>query len=80
MLKPMDALCPDGAKIKVVLSEKGEIEITGNRLDLKALSVICAALSESVYEQGNHFHLMEVKGFWGTEPGSTPLVIYGEEF
>ncbi len=74
-----DEFRPCGAKLKIKTSEKGEIEITGNRLGLRALSNICAALSESVGEPGNHYHFMDVDGFWGTEPGSIPLVIYGEE-
>ena len=75
-----DEFRPDGAKLKIRMSEKGEIEITGNRLGLKALSNICAALSESVDEPGNHYHFMDIDGFWGTEPGSMPMVIYGEEY
>ena len=75
-----DEFRPDGAKLKIRTSEKGEIEITANRLGLRALSNICAALSESVGEPGDHYHFMDVDGFWGTEPGSIPLVIYGEEF
>jgi hypothetical protein len=78
--RSVDEVRPEGAKIKVVMSPKGEIEITGNQLGLKALSRICATLSESTEEYGNHYHLMDVEGFWGTEPGSIPLVIYREEF
>jgi hypothetical protein len=70
---------PDGAKIKVTISAKGEVEIVGNRLGLKAISDICAALSESIGEQGNHYHFMDCEGFWGTEAGSTPLTVYGED-
>ncbi len=62
------------------MSEKGEMTVTGNRLGLKALSEMCAALSESTGEAGNHYHLMDNEGFWGTELGSVPLIIYGEEF
>ena len=72
---------PNGAKIQVKMSAKGEIEILGNRLGLKALSDICAALGESAGEEpGNHYHFMDCEGFWGTEPGSLPLVIYGADF
>jgi len=70
---------PDGARLKVTITEKGEVEIVGNCLGLKALSRICAALSESIGESGNHYHLMDVEGFWGTEPGSISLTICGEE-
>ena len=80
MSKPEDEFRPEGAKLKIGMSQKGEIEITGNRLGLKALSHICAALSESVGEDGNHYHFMDIEAFWGTEPGSISLVIYGEEF
>jgi hypothetical protein len=62
------------------MSPKGEIEIVGNRLGLKALSDICAALAESGGTPGNHYHFMDCEGFWGTEPGSIPFVIYGEDF
>jgi hypothetical protein len=79
MSKREDELRPEGAKLKVRMTDKGEVEIVGNRLGLKGLSQICAALSESVGEKGNHYHLMDVEGFWGTEPGSISLIIYGEE-
>jgi hypothetical protein len=72
-------LRPDGAKLKVRMTDKGEVEVVGNRLGLEALSRICAALSVSIGESGNHYHLMDVDGFWGTEPGSISLIIYGEE-
>jgi hypothetical protein len=75
-----DSFRPDGAKIKVTMSPKGEVEIVGNPLGLKALSDICAALSESIGELGNHYHFMDCEGFWGTEPGSIALVVYGEDF
>ncbi len=74
-----DRLRPDGAKLKVVLSKDGTIEITGNEFGLKALSQICASLAETVGQAGNHYHFMDVPGFWGTEAGSIPLVIYGED-
>jgi hypothetical protein len=80
MSKPVNRFRPDGAKLKVSMSQQGEIEIVGNGLGLKALSDICAALGESVGEEGNHYHLMDNDGFWGTEAGSTSLIIYGEEF
>jgi hypothetical protein len=75
----LDSFRPQGAKIKVTMSKR-EVEITGNRLGLKALSDICAALSESVGEAGNHYHFIDSEGFWGTEAGSIALVIYGEDF
>ncbi len=65
MGKPTNDLRPDGAKLRITISGKSEIEITGNRLGLKALSRICASLSESVGEGGNHYHLMDVEGFLG---------------
>jgi hypothetical protein len=70
---------PDGGKLKVTISSKGDVEIVGNRIGLKALSDICTALSESVGEAGNHYHFMDCEGFWGTEPGSTSLTIYGQD-
>lgn len=66
------------AKLKIAMSKKGVVEITGNELGLKSLSQICASLSECIGEPGNHYHFMEGEGFWGTEPGSVSLVIYGE--
>ena len=80
MPTPPDLFRPEGAKLKIVLSKKGEVEITGNRLGLKALSLICASLAETVGKAGNHYHFMDVEGFGGTEPGSVSLVIYGKEF
>ena len=79
MSKLEDEFRPDGAKLRVGMSKKGEIEITGNRLGLMALSNICAALSNSVGQAGNHYHLMDIEEFWGTEPGSISVIIYGEE-
>jgi hypothetical protein len=79
MSKNENEFRPDGAKINVRMTEKGEVEIVGNRLGLKGLSHICAALGESIGEDGNHYHLMDVEGFWGTEPGSISLTIYGED-
>jgi hypothetical protein len=80
MSKPEDQFRPDGARLKVQMSQKGEVTITGNRLGLRALSDICFALSESVGEEGTHYHFMDIDAFWGTEPGSISLIIYGEEF
>ena len=74
-----DDLRPEGAKIRVSIAKDGEVAIVANRLGLKALSDICAALSESVGSTGNHYHLMDCEGFGGTEPGSVSLVIYGED-
>ena len=79
MPKRDDKFRPEGAKIKVAMSKSGAVEIVGNRLGLKALSDICSALSESVGKPGNHYHLMDNEGFWGTEPGSVDLIIYGED-
>ena len=70
---------PDGAKLRVTMSKKGDVEIVGNSLGLQALAEICAELSRSVGEPGNHYHLMDIEAFWGTEPGSISLIIYGEE-
>ena len=69
---------PRGAKLKITISKKGEVEIVGNRPGLEALSSISSALSKSVGEPGNHYHFMANEGFWGTEPGSISLIIYGE--
>jgi hypothetical protein len=80
LAQPTDRFHPEGGKLKIQMSQKGEMEIIGNRLGLKALSHICASLSESVGEKGNHCHMMDVDGFWGTERGSIPLIIYGEDF
>jgi hypothetical protein len=70
---------PPGAKLRVQISKKGDVEIVGNSLGLRALSNICAELSESVGQPGNHYHFMDDEGFWGTEPGSISLTIYGED-
>ena len=59
-----DEFRPEGGKLKVTMSKNGEVEIVGNRLGLKALSKICAALSKSVGEPGNHYHFMDNEGFW----------------
>lgn len=40
----VDEVRPEGARIKVAISPKGEIEITGNRLGLEALSRILRAV------------------------------------
>jgi hypothetical protein len=62
----------EGAKLKLVLNARGEVEILGNRKGLSALAAICSGLSESVRD--DHYHLDEQ--FWGTEPGSVPAIIY----
>jgi hypothetical protein len=80
MPKREDEFRPEGGKLKVSMSKNGEVEIVANRLGLKALSKICAALSESVGEPGNHYHFMDNEGFWGTEAGSVGLIIYGEDW
>lgn len=69
---------PPGAKLRVQISKKGDVEIVGNSLGLRALSNICAELSESVGQPGNHYHFTD-EGFWGTESGSISLTIYGED-
>ena len=74
-----DEFRPAGGKLKVTISKSGEVQIAGNRLGLKALSNICAALSESVGKPGNDYHFMDNEGFWGTETGSPNLIIYGED-
>jgi hypothetical protein len=74
-----DNFRPMGGKLKVTISKSGDVEIVGNGLGLKALSNICAALSESVGKPGNHYHFMDNEGFWGTETGSVSLIIYGED-
>jgi hypothetical protein len=75
-----DPLRPNGAKLKVTISKSGEVEIVGNQLGLAALSNICAELSRTVGEPGNHYHFMDNEGFWGTEPGLVNLVVYGENW
>jgi hypothetical protein len=75
----VDPLRPEGAKLSVTMSQKGEIEIAGNRLGLEALSNICANLNKSVGKPGNHYHFMDIEEFWGTEPGSLSLIIYGQD-
>jgi hypothetical protein len=77
---PASEVRPKGAKLKITISKKGEVEICGNRLGLQALSNICAALSKSVGEPENHYHFMDNEGFWGTDPGSISLVIYGQDW
>jgi len=79
MLEREDLFRPEGAKLRVRMTARGEVEITGNRPGLKGLAAICAALSESVGEPGNHYHLMDCEGFWGTEPESISLIVYGED-
>ena len=44
--RDFEALAP-GSKLKLVLNEKGELRILGNRLGLKALTAISSGLSES---------------------------------
>jgi len=84
MARPNDVsasdLLPKGARLKISISKKGEVELLGNRQGLQALSNICAVLSKSVGEPGNHYHFMDNEGFWGTEPGSISLVIYGQDW
>jgi hypothetical protein len=63
-----------GSKLKFVLNEKGELEILGNRLGLKALAAICSGLADSA--EGDHYHLNE--NFWGTESGSISVVFTGK--
>jgi hypothetical protein len=68
-------ILPLGAKLKFVLSARGEVEILGNRKGLSALAAICSGLSESALD--DHYHLDE--RFWGTEPGSVSAIIYRVE-
>jgi len=65
----------EGAKLKFVLNAEGELDILGNREGLGALAAICSGLGESATD--DHYHLDEQ--FWGTEPGSVPVVIYRVE-
>ena len=72
------------ARLEVTIKEHNgipDIEITGNRKGLRALAAICAGLAELSEEElltpANHYHLDE--HFWGTEPGSIPLTVYGRE-
>ena len=70
-----DEILAEGGKLKFVLNERGDLEISGNRNGLKALAAICSGLGES--EVDDHYHLDE--DFWGTEAGSIPVVIYRDE-
>jgi hypothetical protein len=67
-----DEILAEGSKLKFVLNAKSELEVLGNRLGLRALAAICSGLSESI--EDDHYHLDE--NFWGTEPGSIPVVVY----
>ncbi len=66
-----EEIWPDGAKVKFILTESGEIEVFGNRSGLKALAVICSELSR--FEDCNHYHLWEDSPFM--EKGSLPAII-----
>ena len=72
-----DAILAAGARLSVVVKERGEIEIAGNRIGLRALAAICAGLAALTAEEletpANHYHMDE--DFWGTEKGSTPLTL-----
>jgi hypothetical protein len=65
----------EGAKLRFVFNAEGEFQILGNRDGLGALAAICSGLCESATD--DHYHLDE--HFWGTEPGSVPVVIYRVE-
>lgn len=80
MVDREDPFRPEGAKLRVRMTDRGGLEVIGNRAGLKGLAAICNAVSEAVGEPGNHYHLMDSEGFWGTEPGSVSLIIYGEDF
>jgi hypothetical protein len=67
-----DEILARGSKLKFILNSKGELKVLGNRLGLKALAAICSGLSGSI--EDDHYHLDE--NFWGTEPGSVPVVVY----
>ena len=73
-----DRILAAGSRLKVALTERGEIRIDGNRLGLRALAAICEGLAnldaEEIRTPACHYHLDE--DFWGTEKGSTPLTIY----
>jgi hypothetical protein len=77
-------ICAQGARLQVILSERGgwrTVAITGNPLGLKALAAIRSGLAELTAEElltpANHYHLDE--DLWGTEEGSVPLVVHCHE-
>ena len=76
-----DAILAAGARLKVIVKERGEIEISGNRTGLRALAAICSGLADLSPEElatpANHYHLDT--DFWGTEKGSAPLTVYCRE-
>lgn len=76
-----DEINKSGARLRVVLKERSgrqEIEVEGNKEGLAALAAICAGLARLTPDEqqtpANHYHLDE--HFWGTEQGSTPLLIW----
>ena len=81
VLKGVRGIREPGAKIKVLINEAPSgwrtVEIIANREGLRSLAAICRGLSDSDEAQDSHYHLDEI--FWGTEKGSTDLVIYKEE-
>jgi hypothetical protein len=65
-------------KIKVIINDKNEIEIMGNRSGLKYLSDICKSLSEITDEESkagnNHYHIADY--MYNAESGSVPLIVW----
>ena len=72
-----DAALAAGARLSVTQNGRGEIQIVGNRVGLRALAAICTGLAtltpEELQTPANHYHLDE--DFWGTEKGSVPLTV-----
>ena len=64
-------------KLKVVQSERGEIEIIANRAGLRDLADVCRALSELSDEEAttpaNHYHIADYMS--NAEEGSLELII-----
>jgi len=80
LFEKSDEILAKGARLQMTLTEKHgahEIEIVGNRTGLRAFAAICTGLAdltpEALLTPANHYHLDEA--FWGTEPGSTPLIV-----
>src|SRR5258705_8037184 len=75
-----DTILARGARLRVTLKDGG-IEIDGNRSGLNAVAAICSGLAElradELRKPANHYHLDE--DFWGTEPGSIPLMVLCRE-
>lgn len=67
----------DGYKLMVSRTDKGEIEIVGNRAGLEGLAEMCSGLAslddEGARTAANHYNLDEWMN--NAEPGSLPLKI-----